>query len=313
MNVTLTPSADGKTATLAWTPPVGQEGFVATIDGVEQSIDGKRHFSASKTTGTMKVGLLQDGKSHLYGVNILGVLDSGAQAYPAVSPPPSPPTAVAAPGSTGMPVTTLPYSDSILLNVQSPNVAKSDYVMDAGGGDSSVLCGSGGKFISGVHLSRFRLGNVAVGNKVSWGKHGVYADCFNSIFEDFEIHGSSHAANGFSIRMGGCRFSRAVIDGCSFPVGIFDSDTGQSDGTVLVEDVTGAFHGDTAVWCDAQLDFKNTFDLKVTFLRCAMTGPGAFLKVETSRMGKGSFRFESCILNGKPVTSADVPAGSVIA
>lgn len=231
----------------------------------------------------------------------------GFQHLQAIISPPS--TKPAEPGSTGLPITKIPYSDGIGLNIQ----ARGDYhdvAIDDGSGDSAILIGSGGRFVSGVRLERVRIRKAAVGNKVAWGKHGVYMDCFNSIFEDFDMQGSPACSNGFSIRMGGTVIQRATISDCFFPIGVFDSDTGQSDGTVLVEDVVGLFTKDTAVWCDAQDDFKTTFDLKLTFRRCSMTGPGAFLKA--TRVRNGSFRFEQCLLNGRPLTAANVPPGSVI-
>jgi hypothetical protein len=219
-------------------------------------------------------------------------------------------TKPAEPGSTGQPVTTIPYSDGIALNIQATGTSYADIAIDGGSGDSAILVGSGGSFKSKITMRRVRIRKAAVGNKVPYGKHGVYMDCFNSSFLDFDIQGSPACSNGFSIRMGGTIISRATVSDCFFPIGVFDSDTGQSDGTVLVEDVTGLFTHDTAVWCDAQDDFKTTFDLKLTFRRCSMTGPGAFLKA--TRVRNGTFRFEQCLLNGRPVAARDVPAGSVI-
>lgn len=224
---------------------------------------------------------------------------------------PSPaPTGVAAPGSTGLPVTRVPYTAGVAVNVQSSNAVLTDHAIDDGSGDSAVLVGSGGRFVSGAHLTRFRIRKAAAGNAVPWGKHGAYLDCFNSSLMDFDVECSSYAANGLSVRMGGMVITRAKISGAYFVFGFFDSDTGQSDGTVLVEDVEGSNKADTCCWCDAQDDFKTTFDLKLTFRRVHLSGSPAFLKA--SRVRNGTFRFESCTLNGQPLTPGQVPVGSVI-
>ena len=80
---------DATTITLGWTPPAGQEGYVATLDGSEVLIDGKRHGSLSKTNGSIRIGKPQDGKPHSYGVEILGVTASGAVTSPTPTPPPA--------------------------------------------------------------------------------------------------------------------------------------------------------------------------------------------------------------------------------
>lgn len=218
-------------------------------------------------------------------------------------------TSVAAPGSTGGAITSIPTASGIALNIQGSNLTYVDYDI-AGSGDSAVLVGSGGRFASNIHLSRFRIRNAAAGNSVTWGKHGAYLDCFNSVIEDFDVNCSQYAANGISVRMGGMVIRRANISGAGFVCGFFDSDTGQSDGTVLIEDVTGSNAADTCIWCDAQDDFKTTFDLKLTFRRVHLSGSPAFLKA--TRVRNGSFRFEQCTLNGNPVAAGQVPSGSVI-
>lgn len=218
--------------------------------------------------------------------------------------------AVAAPGSTGFPVTTIPYTSGIALNVQASGVSRQDIAIDDGTGDSAILVGSGGKFVSNVTLQRIRVTGAAKGNAVSWGKHGAYLDCHDSLLEDIDIQGSQFCSSGLSVRMGGMVIRRVAVSGCTFPIAFFDSDTGQSDGTVLCEDIAGVSSADTAIWCDAQDDFKTTFDLKLTFRRCHMTGPPAFLKA--NRVRNGRFRFEGCTLNGQPVVASQVPPGSVI-
>lgn len=227
-----------------------------------------------------------------------------------VDAPPTPPNgAVAAPGSTGHAITHLPYS-AIPLSVQVAGSTYEDVAIDDGSGDSAILVGSGGHFAYAVTLRRVRVRGAAKGNAVSWGKHGAYLDCYNSVLEDIDVECSSYASNGLSVRMGGMVIRRAKISGAYFVFGFFDSDTGQSDGTVLVEDVTGTNSADTCIWCDAQDDFKTTFDLKLTFRRVHLAGSPAFLKA--TRVRNGSFRFESCTLNGQPLQRSQVPSGSVI-
>lgn len=227
-----------------------------------------------------------------------------------VDAPPVPTGAVAAPGSTGNQIDYLPYS-AIPLNVQTSGSTLEDIAIDDGSGDSAILVGSGGHFAYAVTLRRIRVRGAARGNAVSWGKHGAYLDCYNSVLEDMDVECSAYASNGLSIRMGGMTIRRAKISGAHFVFGVFDSDTGQSDGTVLVEDVVGSNAADTCIWCDAQDDFKTTFDLKLTFRRVHLSGSPAFLKA--TRVIHGTFRFESCTLNGQPVTASMVPPGSVIA
>lgn len=229
---------------------------------------------------------------------------------PTPTPTPTPGSwSVAAPGSTGATVTTVHNAPTIGLNIQSNGGSYSDYSMD-GSGDSMVLVGSGGRFAHGVTLRRFKMTNVAAANAVSWGKHGVYLDAYDCLLEDFDISGSSHTGSGISVRMGGTTIRRLKVRNCPQPLSFFDSDTGQTDGSCLVEDADLAFPGDTAIWCDAQDDFKTTFDMKLTFRNVSATGSGAFLKA--TRVRNGTFRFEGCLLNGKPLTSSDVPRGSTI-
>lgn len=78
--------------TIAWDPVGGQQGFVPTIDTSELLTDGKRHASTSKTQSQVKIGKPQDGLPHAYGVNILGVSQSGSVTSPSPTPPPPPPT-----------------------------------------------------------------------------------------------------------------------------------------------------------------------------------------------------------------------------
>lgn len=80
------------TVTIGWTPAAGQEGYVPTIDGSETLTDGKRHPGTSKTQASVKIGKPGDGKPHAYGVNILGVVDSGSVTVPPVVTPPPPGT-----------------------------------------------------------------------------------------------------------------------------------------------------------------------------------------------------------------------------
>lgn len=221
-----------------------------------------------------------------------------------VEPPPEP-VVVAAPGSTGQPIHNVGYSDGILLNIQTNGATYADYAMDAGGGDSSVLIGSGGNFKHGVTLQRMRMRQVASGNKVSYGKHGVYCDAYDVTMEDMDIQCSNRAANGISVRLGGTHVNRTRISGASFVFGFFDSDTGQSGAECLLENVIGSNAADTCIWCDAQDDFKTTFDMKLRFRNVHLTGSPAFLKA--SRVRNGTFAFEGCTLNGQPLTKAGLP------
>lgn len=71
-------SQDTRTVTLAWNPPDGQQGYVATIDGSQTLTDGKRHASVSTTAKQVRIGKKQDGQPHRYGVDILGVAASSS-------------------------------------------------------------------------------------------------------------------------------------------------------------------------------------------------------------------------------------------
>jgi hypothetical protein len=96
LNVRLV-SETATTITIGWDAPPGQEGYVPTIDGSQFLTDGKRHAGTSKTANQVKIGKIQDGKSHAYGVICLGNIGQGAVWSPPITPPPPPPTTKSVP------------------------------------------------------------------------------------------------------------------------------------------------------------------------------------------------------------------------
>lgn len=70
-------SQNSTTVTVQWDRPDWQEGFLPTVDGSEILPDGKRHPNTSQTQNWVKFSKVRDGQQHRYGVNVLGVVDSG--------------------------------------------------------------------------------------------------------------------------------------------------------------------------------------------------------------------------------------------
>lgn len=75
------------TVTIGWDPVPGQEGYIATIDGSQLLTDGKRHVSTSRTDNKTTITKPAGGAQHVYGVIILGSIDTAVVSAPTTPPP----------------------------------------------------------------------------------------------------------------------------------------------------------------------------------------------------------------------------------
>src|SRR5436309_5788810 len=105
-----------------------------------------------------------------------------------------------------------------------------DKVID-GTGDTGVLFQMNS---DGSTLSRVKMTNVAAGNTVSYGKHGIYAKAHNLTLQDLDISCSSNCASGVSLRHDGAVLNRFKISGAGIAVSYYET-SGSVAGTVTVE------------------------------------------------------------------------------
>jgi hypothetical protein len=266
------------TLTLGWTPPVGAVGYVLYADGVRTS----NSWDPQKRTW----GVKNDGKT----IRIVALGNLAEGVYPNVVPPPA-----GWPAPPVPPITTVTNAPGLGKNYTT----RGDYhdlVVD-GTGDTAVLFQPGA---AGSSLERTRLLRCCIGNSVSYGKHAIYAKAANLLIEDIYAECASPAASGFSLRYDGAVLRRSEVHGAPHAITYYE--TSKKAGTVLVEDVRGSFRGDTGVW--AALDSEPRVLQAFTFRRVDLTGNGAFMKA--TAFG-GSVLVDTCTLNGKPVTKADLP------
>src|SRR5436309_6464292 len=148
-----------------------------------------------------------------------------------------------------------------------------DKVID-GTGDTGVLFQLAA---DGSTLSRVKMTNVAAGDTVSYGKHGIYAKGRNLTLQDIDISCSSYCASGVSLRHDGAVLNRFKISGAGIPISYYET-TGSVPGTVTVENGSAAFPGDTGAW--VSLDDASMVHEHFVFKNVSFTGNGAFLKVD---------------------------------
>lgn len=223
---------------------------------------------------------------------------------------------IAAPGSTGRPITNLGDLAGGYGSGTSNFVDWEDYTIDASG-DSGFICGDNVTPVHDITIRRWRMRNIAIHNAVPYGKHGIYTDGWNFLGEDLDIECASPAASGISIRFGNSTVRRFACFGpghtamAGHCITFYDSDTGQggrpaSGNPVLFENGSGWSALDTAIWVDAQDNFKVTMDQALTFRNLDLSCDGGwFLKLST-RNRFGTYRIENCKINGVLITSGNV-------
>lgn len=202
-----------------------------------------------------------------------------------VAPPRAPVTDITDPAGVGV----------NLYNAASPLIVFDTQV--TGGGDSAYLVQPGAPNRT---IQRCQALEVAAGNKVTYGKHAVYAKAANLTVLDFTATASQHAANGLSVRYPGFLGQRCQLDGFPIPLAVFADD--QTAGNVTWRQIRGAFTN-VGVWLDVDEAAKMVYD--VVLDQVALTGPvSTFLSA--SPAFAGSVTITACTLNGKPVTAANV-------
>lgn len=211
---------------------------------------------------------------------------------PSATPPPPPPSGIEAPRP---PIVTIKDTQGVGVNVTSREDL-TDLIID-GTGDTGVLFQ---KNAGGSTLRRVVMKNVAATNQVSWGKHAVYGKAPDLTIENIDAQCSRYAASGFSLRFNGAVVRNCKVTGAGFAITYFE--TSNIRGKVIVEDVTGDFRNDTAIWMDAETDYQSAVYQSFEFRRVHFTGGSDFfLKISQGRM-QGSVLIDGCTVNGKPVT-----------
>ena len=238
-------------------------------------------------------------------------------------PEPGPPGewVCAEPGSTGGKVTKITNPPGVGFN--SPDIRPGVNAVDVaitGGGDSAFMFGAPRGDSEPRLVVRCEALNVASGNTVSYGKHGIYGDATIDV-SDFRSTPSHAAASGVSFRWGGVnKVRRAVLGEQSnpFPLPITFYDSGEGFGTTDIDEVTLWASENTAIWASVNPDFGGSI-VQQHFL----IGP----QVEAHVAG-GSLLFNAelwdarstvtvskrATVNGKPVTVASiggVPGSSI--
>jgi hypothetical protein len=176
-----------------------------------------------------------------------------------------------------------------------------DKVID-GTGDTGVIFEPGS---DGSTLSRVKMTRIAAGDSVSWGKHGIYAKARNLLIQDADISCSSYCASDISLRFDGDHVNRFRVTGAALALTYYEESF--TPGTVTVENGSGTFTSDTAIWMDNDPDYGTPKVIQhFVFRNLSFTGPGAFMKVASGHFA-GSVYAEHCFLNGHPVTAADFP------
>lgn len=211
-------SEDAHTISFSWTPDPLQYGYVPTIDGLEKLSDGKRHEGISSTKDRVTIGKPSDETNpyskHIYGVKILSVKDQGVLTKPAelTIVPPVGPFEVIDPNYSKM-------FGVELRNAGGGSIVKKHvkrvtgygifnmqyYPPGPASGETTIIedciaddVTANPPFkMDGTGEAGFWFGNKTrarrfVANRCSWMGVWTGSQCFDSIFEDFEILQSKH-------------------------------------------------------------------------------------------------------------------------
>ncbi|MBX4201908.1 hypothetical protein KW803_03410, partial [Candidatus Saccharibacteria bacterium] len=214
------------------------------------------------------------------------------------SPPPTSWSYTVAPPVT--PGATITNMSGLGLNITTQQNI-SDKVID-GTGDTGVLfqLNAGGSTMNRVKMTR-----VAAGNSATFGKHGIYGKVPNLVLQDIDISCSANCASAVSLRYNGAQLRRFILSGAPHAITYYETST--TAGTVTIENGSGSFTGDTAIWMDAETDYTQQVIQRFVIKNVSFTGNGVFMDVADSRFASPSITVEHCFLNGRPVTAADLP------
>lgn len=288
MNLPLTRKPGTQKDTVTWERVPNAMGFRFTVLGkFSHSWDGAKTFT------TVPKGQPID-------VEALGLLAAGHD--PPVAPPPPPPVGwvIEPPRS---PFQTIPARIGLGINVTSTTQVHD--VVTTSSTDTSVLFQPGAP---GSSLRRAVLNGVGRPQQsVTYGLHGVYGKARDLTIEDVVAKCGPDAESGFSLRYDGAVLRRFDVQGSpAHPVTYYE--TSDVAGLVAVEHGTATYsHGQTAIWC--ALDSKPRVLQDFLFRDVHVTGPsGALFARFAPGLMDGDVRVDSCTINGRPVTAADVEA-----
>ena len=181
-----------------------------------------------------------------------------------------------------------------------------------GGGDSAFIFGAKSGDLSPRLCQQCQANNVAAGNAVSYGKHGIYGDATITV-TDFSATASQYAASGISFRWPNSSVQRANIGSSSAPFNLALTfyDSGQGFGTCTVDQVTLFSTNNTAFWASTNPDAggKTIQQHFIIGPQVAATVKGGSLIFNADTMwdaGSTLTISRSATVNGKPVTAASI-------
>ena len=205
---------------------------------------------SQSTSGSVSTGALNQSSTYNLACSGAGGTASGSAVVSVSGVPPLPPSSswayiVASPVSPGASITNM---SGLGMNITSlQNI--SDKVID-GTGDTGVLFQLNA---GGSSMNRVRMTGVAAGNAVSYGKHGIYGKAPGLTLQDLDISCSSYCASVVSLRYDGAQLRRFKLSGAPHAITYYETST--TAGTVTIENGSGSFTGDTAIWMDAETDY----------------------------------------------------------
>lgn len=293
-------SESARELVVSWAPVPNATGYVFYVDG-------KRVSNTWDPTIKQIVFGKPDAGEHTYEVVALTMLDLGSLQWPAAAPPPPTDGWVVAPPKPPAYTITNPAGLGVNLHASSDPMTVHDTIVQ-GGGDSAFEIQPGAPNRT---IQRCQALNVAAGNKVSYGKHAVYAKALGITVEDFAATASQYAANGLSVRYGGFLGQRCQLVGFPIPLAVFNDDP--TPGVITWFQIRGTF-GTVGAWLD--VDEAPTMCHQVVLRQVDLTGASWFLNAKAAKLDKlASVLIDSCTLNGKPVTKSDVngvPASQIV-
>lgn len=306
--IALTVLSETKAAlTLGWTPVVGATGYVFLVDGERLSNTWDATRSSVKFAKP-------DAGGHVYEVVVLNTLQDGKLEWPAVTPPPAPPSGwtVAAPGSTGQEVTTISHPAGAGVNAHSASdpMVYSDIVV-VGGADQSFLVqpGAPGRTFQRIQsVLAVQDGKSVAGNN----KHAFYVKAANITVLDYAATAAPQADGGLSVRFAGFLGQRVTLDGFQLPLCVFADDEVKGTVTWRQIRVNGA-RGGAVCYLDCDEAARMVYDIVVD--QVDGVAPGAKFLAANPANFAGTVAITGCTLNGNPVTAADVqgvPASKLV-
>lgn len=186
-------------------------------------------------------------------------------------------------------ITVIGDTDGIGRNIVQP---ESIHDLKIGAtGDSGVIVE---KTAPGSIMTRVEIAAACALPGPGWARHGFYiaAPAFTLTNAKVKVIPGVQVGQCFSIRCGGTHISSFQADGAPHVVGYFEQD--DQPGDVVVENGTGSFTDDCAVWLDGSMVGRG-----FVFANCHFTGNGEFVKKGAAF--QGVVELDGCTLNGKPV------------